>query len=167
MLKIAAALAAVPLGLVTVTASTGIVLVDVQERGPSGHHIVVPLPLAALQAAAFFIPPQPAHFASRHADVARNVLLALRGSSDGELLRVEEPGQQVVISKGGDMLHVQVHEPGQDVMVNVPLSLAMAALPGEGKPVSVAALAGALSSARFTDLVEVRSDEERVKVSVY
>jgi hypothetical protein len=167
MLKIAAALAAVPLGLVTLTASTGVVLIDVQERGPSGHHIVVPLPLAALQAAALFIPAQHAHFESRHADVARSVLLALRGSIDGELVRVEEPGQQVVISKDGDILHVQVHEPGQDVTVNVPLSLAMAALPDGGKPVSVAALAGALSSARFTDLVDVRNGEERVRVSVY
>ena len=57
LLKIAAVLAAIPLALMGLFGATGILWVDVQEGGASGHHIVVPVPLLAVQAAAAFVPP--------------------------------------------------------------------------------------------------------------
>lgn len=170
MLKIAAVAASVPLGLLAAVAGTGVVVVDVQELGPGGHHIVVPLPLAAVQTAAALVPAERARVdlgdAARHVAVARDVIQALAAAPDGELVRVEEPDQQVVISKRLGSLHVKVRGDDEDVDVNVPLGLALAALPADGR-FSPLALAGALSGARFTDLVEVRGRDERVRVAIY
>jgi hypothetical protein len=171
MMRIAAALASVPLALTAAVAGTGIVVVDVEELGPGGHRIVVPVPLLAIRTAAALIPSQDAHLelgeASRHLGVARGVLQALAEAPDGELVRVEEPEEQVVIVKEGGLLRVHVHGRGEDVTVSVPLALALKALPEDGGTISPSALAGALGSARFTDLVDVRTADEHVRVTVY
>ena len=53
--------------------------------------------------------------------VAREVLEALAKSPDGELVRVEERDEQVVITKQGRTLQIRVHSAKEDVSVNVPL----------------------------------------------
>jgi len=171
MLKLAAALAAVPLGLMAAVAGTGIVVVDVQELGPGGHHIVVPIPLAAVETAAAFVPAQKVRVdwgeAAPHLGAARAALLALSEAPDGELVRVEEPDEQVVVSKQGGLLRVRVHGRDEDVTVNVPLAMVLEVLPADGRSLSPAAIAGSLWRARFTDLVDVRNGRERVTVTVY
>jgi len=147
------------------------VVVDVRELGPDGHRIVLPVPLALVRTAAAFVPPQRAggswSEAAPHLEMARGVLRALAEAPDGELVRVEEPGEQVVVAKEGSLLRVRVHGNDEDVDVSVPLALALEALPGEDGSFSPAALAGALGSARFTRLVDVRTASEHVKVTVY
>jgi len=171
MMKVAAVVASVPLALGAAVAGTGIVVVDVQELGPDGHHIVIPVPLALVRTAAAFVPPQKAgevwSEALPHLEAARDVLQALAEAPDGELVRVEEADEQVVISKEGSLLRVRVHGKDEDVTVCVPLSLALEALPAADGSISPAALAGALASVRFTDLVDVRTASERVRVTVY
>src|SRR6266702_1585904 len=142
MVKLIAVLS-VPVALLAAVASLGVVVVDVREGGPEGHHIVVHLPLA------------------------REVLQALAAGPDGELVRVEEPGEQVVVTKVGNTLRVRVHDRNDDVTVNVPLPLAMAALPDAQGRIPMASLAGALGGVRFTDLVDVRSGRDHVKVYVF
>ena len=89
-------------------AATGVVVVDVKEaRG--GHHIVVPVPLALAQVAAAFVPLDKTRVhlpreAEQYMPVARQVLEALASAEDGELVRVEEPGQKVSIRKEGGLL---------------------------------------------------------------
>jgi hypothetical protein len=170
MLKIAVALAAVPLALTLAVAGTGVVVVDVEQFGPDGHHIVVPLPLMAVQTAAALAPARSFRMDLGHAtgqvELVRGVIRALAEAPDGELVRVEDAHEQVAISKLGGQLRVQVHTDDEDVSVNLPLGLALEALPEDGR-VSPAALAAALSGARFTDLVDVRSSREHVKVAVY
>ena len=51
--------------------------------------------------------------------------------------------------------------------VNVPLSLALQALPGEDGRIRTAALAGALAGLRFTDLVDVQDGNDHVRVWVW
>ena len=51
--------------------------------------------------------------------------------------------------------------------MNVPLRLALEALPGADGRIRTAALAGALSSVRFTDLVDVRDGNDHVRVWVW
>jgi hypothetical protein len=51
--------------------------------------------------------------------------------------------------------------------VNVPLHLALQALPDERGHVRTAALAGALSSVRFTDLVDVQDGKDHVHIYVW
>jgi len=170
MVKLLAVLS-VPATLVAAVASLGVAVVDVREGGPDGHHIVVPVPLALVQTAMAFVPEEKVRVkvdhAAKHLPLAREVLEALAAGPDGELVRVEEPGEQVVITKVGDTLRVHVHDGNDDVTVNVPIPLAMAALPDAEGRIPMASLAGALGGVRFTDLVDVRSGNDHVKVYVF
>jgi hypothetical protein len=165
------AVLSVPAALVAGVASLGIVVVDVREGGPAGTHIVVPVPLVLAQAGLAFVPEEKVRVkldrAEKFLPLAREVLDALAQGPDGELVRVEEPGEQVVITKQGDTLHVRVQDKDDDVTVNVPLRLARAAVPDAHGRIRMADVAGALGSTRFTDLVDVRSGGDQVTVSVW
>jgi len=168
MLKIVlAGVLAVPVAV----AATGVVVVDVQEpRG--GRHLVIPVPLALAQAAAAFVPPQKTRVhlgsrAARYLPVAQEALDALAGAADAELVRVEEPGQEVSIRKEGDLLLIRVRERGQKVDVRVPISLARSVL-GSGDRITGSQAVWALQRARLTRIVDVQGpDGERVQVTVY
>src|SRR5512134_1208780 len=96
----------VPIAMLATVASLGIVVVDVREGGPDGSRIVVPVPLVFAQAA-LAIAPMAApddklrlpHEAAEHMGLAREVVEALAAAPDGELVRVEERGEQVVVTK--------------------------------------------------------------------
>ena len=173
MVKLAILLG-VPIAMLATVASLGVVVVDVREGGPDGNHIVVPVPLVFAQAA-LAIAPMAApvdklrlpHEAAEHMGLAREVLEALAAAPDGEFVRVEERDQQVVITKEGRTLKVHVTGKRENVTVNVPLHLALQALPGPDGRIRTAALAGALSSVRFTDLVDVRDGNDHVRVWVW
>ena len=175
MAKLAIVLA-IPLALLATVASLGVMVVDVRESGPDGHHIVVPVPQVLAQTA-LAVAPTIAHEkdlrihdaeALRHLPLARQVLQALAEAPDGELVRVEEREEQVVITKQGRSLHVQVHGGhGEDVDVNVPLQLALQALPDAEGNIRTTALAAALGGVRFTDLVKVHDGNEQVHVYVW
>jgi len=170
MMKIAA-IAAVPAALVAGVASLGVMVVDVREGGPGGHHIVVPVPLVLAQTALTFVPANktrvPMDEAMKHLPVAREVLEALLSGPDGEFVRVEEEQQTVVISKKNGRLRVRVTGRDEDVNVNLPLAMVRAAFPDNRGQISPADIAGSLWSARFTDLVEVDDGNDHVKVSVW
>jgi hypothetical protein len=173
MLKLAVVLG-VPVAMLATVASLGVMVVDVREGGPDGHRIVVPVPLVFAQAALALAPlaaPDdklriPAE-AREHVGLAREVIEALAAAPDGELVRVEERGELVVVAKEGRTLKVRVSGERENVSVNVPLHLALQALPGEDGRIRTAALAGALAGVRFTDLVEVRDGKDHVRVWVW
>jgi hypothetical protein len=173
MLKLAVILG-VPIALMATVASLGVVVVDVREGGPDGHRIVVPVPLVLAQAAVALAPvaaPDKAmripEDAAEHMGLAREVVEALAEAPDGEFVRVEERDETVVISKEGRTLKVRVTGKRESVSVNVPLHLALSALPGEDGRIRTAALAGALSGVRFTDLVDVKDGKDHVRVWVW
>ena len=164
----------VPIALLATVASLGIVVVDVREGGPDPHRIVVPVPLVFAQAALAIAPavaPQDKlripEEALEHVGLAREVLEALAAAPDCELVRVEERDEQVVITKEGRSLHVRVTGKKENVSVNVPLHLAMQALPDKDGRIHTAALAGALGGLRFTDLVDVQDGNDHVRVYVW
>jgi hypothetical protein len=164
----------VPIAMLATVASLGVVVVDVREGGPDGNRIVVPVPLvfaqAALAVAPMAVPDHKLrlpHEAVEHVGLAREAIEALAAAPDGELVRVEERDQQVVITKEGRTLKVRVTGKHENVSVNVPLHLALQALPGEDGRIRTAALAGALSSVRFTDLVDVHDGNDHVRVWVW
>jgi len=174
LIKVAAILAAIPLALMALFGATGILWVDVREGGSDGHHIVVPVPLLAAQAAAAFVP---AHVnrelelppeALQALPAAEKALEALAEAPDGELVRVEDRGETVVIRKAGDILEVRVNGRRENVNVNVPISMALEVLHGlrEGR-VRPSEVVGALRGARFTDLVEVQDGDDQVRVSIW
>ncbi len=164
----------VPIALLATIASLGVVVVDVREGGPDGTRIVVPVPLVFAQAALAVAPAvAPADKmripdeALEHIGLAREVLEALAAAPDGELVRVEERDELVVITKEGRSLRVRVSGERESVSVNVPLHLALEALPDEHGRIRTAALAGALAGVRFTDLVEVEDGNDHVRVWVW
>lgn len=173
MLKLAVVLGA-PIAMLATVASLGVVVVDVREGGPDGHRIVVPVPLVLAQAALAVAPiAAPDHAmrlpaeAREHMGLAREVVEALAAAPDGEFVRVEERDETVVIRKEGQALRVDVTGKREKVSVNVPLHLALQALPGEDGRIRTAALAGALAGLRFTDLVDVQDGKDRVRVWVW
>jgi len=173
MLKLAVVLGA-PIAMLATVASLGVVVVDVREGGPGGHRIVVPVPLVLAQAALAVAPiAAPDHAmrvpaeAREHMGLAREVVEALAAAPDGEFVRVEERDETVVIRKEGQALRVDVTGKREKVSVNVPLQLALQALPGEDGRIRTAALAGALAGLRFTDLVDVQDGKDRVRVWVW
>ncbi len=173
MMKIAAAVMAVPVAAVATIGATGVVVVDVREAGPKGHHIVVPMPLLAARVAAAFVPADKARLnldpeAARHLPLAREAVQALADAPDCELVRVEQQDEQVVIRKEGQKLSVHVRSEREEVRVNVPLDMLLEVLPGPDGRISPSAAVAALGSARFTDLVEVKSaDGDQVKITVW
>ncbi len=173
MLKLAVILGA-PIAMLATVASLGVVVVDVREGGPDGHRIVVPVPLVFAQAAVALAPmaaPDKAmrvpHEAAEHMGLAREVVEALAAAPDGEFVRVEERDEQVVVTKEGRTLKVRVTGKNESVSVNVPLHLALAALPGSDGRIRTTALAAALSGVRFTDLVDVKDGKDHVRVWVW
>ena len=166
----------VPIALLATIASLGVVVVDVREGGPNGNRIVVPVPLVLAQAALAIAPvvapadklriPRQRGPRSTWASPARSSRPS-PPRPDGELVRVEERDELVVITKEGRSLHVQVSSPKEKVSVNVPLHLALQALPDEHGRIHTAALAGALGAVRFTDLVDVRDGDDHVRVYVW
>jgi len=165
----------VPIAMLATIASLGVVVVDVREGGPGGHRVVVPVPLVFAQAALAVAPavaPRdklriPDAEALEHIGLAREVLEAIAAAPDGELVRVEEANEQVVITKEGRSLRVQVHSDHENVNVTVPFHLAMQALPDRDGRINTTAIAGALSAVRFTDLVDVQDGKDHVRVYVW
>jgi hypothetical protein len=173
MLKLAIVLG-VPIALVATVASLGVVVVDVREGGPDGSRIVVPVPLVLAQAAVALAPMAAPDHAMRvpeeaveHMGLAREVVEALAAAPDGEFVRVEERDETVVITKEGQTLKVRVTGKRESVSVNVPLHLALSALPGRDGRIRTAALAGALAGVRFTDIVDVKDGNDHVRVWVW
>ena len=172
MVKLAAVLA-VPIALLATVASLGVVVVDVQEGGPDGHRIMIPVPLVFAQAALAAAPivaeeelrlPDEA---LEHIGIAREILEALAAAPDGVLVHVQEPDEEVIIRKEGDKLVIRVHGKKEEVSVNVPLSLARSALPDSRGRISTMAMAGSLGGVRFTDLVEVHDGNDHVRIWVW
>jgi len=176
MVKLAIILG-VPVAMLATIASLGVVVVDVREGGPDGHRIVVPVPLVFAQAALALAPIAVPDHAMRmrvpdealeHMGLAREVLEALAEAPDGEYVRVEGRDELVVVAKEGRYFKVNVKNgTRENVSVNVPINLALQALPGSDGRIRTAALAGALSGVRFTDLVDVQDGNDHVRVWVW
>lgn len=172
LLKIGMVLAAVPLSLLALVAGTGVVVVDVREKGPDGHHIILPVPLVLAQVAASFVPEGKERLdlgeARRYLPVAEEMLKALAECPDGELVRVEERDQRVLVTKVGATLHVTVHEKDQDVDVTVPLAMAGTILHEAGHgSLRPRDLVAALRGARLTTVADVRDGDQHVRVTVW
>lgn len=172
LIKIGAALVALPAALLAVVAATGVMIVDVCEGGPKGRRIIVPVPLLAAQLAASFIPTDKGRVHMRHAEEylpkAAGLMDALVEAPDGEYVRVEERDQQVVVKKLAGELDVRVSGRRENVHVRVPVALARDLVQrcrdGQLSPRDVI---GALRQARFTDLVDVKDGDDHVRVWIF
>jgi hypothetical protein len=173
LLKIGAALAAVPLAMVGVVAGTGVVVVDVREA--DGPHIVIPVPLVLADVAARLAPADSTRHAMRQLErarrylpVAEEIVAAVAEAPDAELVSVDDGDEHVRIGKVGSELRIRVDGPRENVSVNVPIEALQETLRkarhGRLYPED---FVGLLREARMTDLVEVHDGEDHVKISVW
>lgn len=173
LLKIGAALAAVPLAMVGVVAGTGVVVVDVREA--DGPHIVIPVPLMVADVAARLAPADSTRHALRQLErvrqylpVAEEIVVAVAEAPDAELVSVDDGDEHVRISKVGQEIRIRVDGHDENVSVNVPIELVRDALRkadhGRLYPEDFVAM---LRHARMTDLVDVRDGDDHVKISVW
>jgi hypothetical protein len=172
MLKmIAAVTLGAPIALAATVAGTGVMVVDVNPS--DGPHIVVPVPLLAAQVASGFLPEE----ARRELDLTEHLdgvdpaafqelIAALREAPDGELVRVEDGDELVIVAKRGDTLEVMVDGISEQVDVTVPLNV-VARVVGDDGRIRIGEVIRELRHTRFTNLVDVRDGEDRVKVWVF
>lgn len=172
MVKVAAMLA-VPFLLVGALASSSCLVVDVKEGGPDAVHIVVPIPLALAQVALGFVPAEhtrvPCPDGAEYIPLAERMVEELEAVSDSELVRVEEEGELVVISKVEQVLRVEVYQHGGDeVQVAIPIGALRDILTGfDGESFEASQIVSALRGISRTDLVYVRDGDEEVKIWVW
>lgn len=169
----AVVLISIPLLILGLVASTGLVVVDVKPS--DGPRIVIPVPLILAHAALGFAPdeatkidvPELAHYS----EVARKLVAELRDADDGVLVEVDDRNDHVLIEKIGDEIAIEVTSDDENVSVRVPLAAASEVLSSyDGSRLRVAGVLDALSSSSSlsgTDLVHVRSNDEEVKIWVW
>jgi hypothetical protein len=173
MLKAAAIAIALPVAVVaTIASTTSYMVVDVQEGGPEGMHIVVPVPLFLAQAAVSLAPADQTQIdipeLREYAPIAHEILAALADAPDGELVRVEDRDERVLISKVGNELQVRVDNPSEQVSLNVPLDLVIEVLrDAEDGELYAGDVIAALRGVSSSDLVEVHDGDEHVKVWIW
>lgn len=153
-------------------ASMDYVVVDVRPDRDAPR-IIVPVPLLAAEAALSFVPDRDLRVdidedAKRFLPVARELAGELRAMPDAELVTVEDGRDTVRVAKRGDRLEVRVRSGGREqVDVNLPIDCIAEVLESIGSGHFDARRAvSALHQAEGT-IVEVRSGDEHVRVSVW
>jgi len=174
LLKTAAVvLLSIPLLLLGLVASSGLVVVDVKTS--DGPRIVVPVPLFLARAALGFAPQEAREVEipelGEYPEIASRLVAELRDCADGILVEVDDGDDHVLIEKVGDEIAIEVSSDDEEVSVRIPLAAASEILDSyDGSRLRVAGILDALSSSSSlsgTDLVHVRSENEEVKIWVW
>jgi len=168
----AAVLLSIPLLLLGLVASTGLVVVDVKTS--DGPRIVVPVPLFLARAALGFAPEEATKVEipelSEYSEIASRLVAELSDCPDGILVEVDDGSDHVLIEKIGDEIAIEVSSDDEEVSVRIPLAAVAKVLESyDGDRLQVAGVLDALSSSSLsgTDLVHVKSENEEVKIWVW
>jgi len=174
LLKTAAVvLLSIPLLLLGLVASSGLVVVDVKTS--DGPRIVVPVPLFLAHAALGFAPDEAREVEvpelGEYSEIASRLVAELRDCDDAVLVEVDEGNDHVLIEKIGDEIAIEVTSDDEEVSVRIPLAAASEILAShDGGRLRVAGVLDALTSSSSlsgTDLVHIKSDDEEVKIWVW
>ena len=107
--------------------SEGAVMVYVHEKKPEGHRIWVPVPALLVDLGVRFVPEERLQDALRDLRPWLPAIEAasheLRRCPDGLLVELKDRTDHVMVSKGGEMLRVDVDSETDTVHVSVPISL--------------------------------------------
>ena len=153
--------------------ATGVVVVDVKEGGPDGHHFVIPVPLVVAQVALSFAPEEAKYVEcpefAPYRDLALRILEELESIPDAVLVEVKDGGEHVLIRKEGNNLRVNVVD-GADTVVDckVPLKMAKKIIRDyDGTGFHTMAAIKGLGRASMGTLVHVQDGEDVVKVRMF
>ena len=103
------------------------VIVDFRESGPDGGRVLVPVPLALIEAALYLTPQSATRF--EHSEFAEyqglvaTALDELQKVDEATLVSVESAAETVRIAKKGPDLVASVASPGETVRVRIPLAV--------------------------------------------
>ena len=147
------------------------VVVDVRQVEPEAFHITVPLPLPLARAALLFVDedevrvelPELARFLAGAEEMVR----LLAEAPDAELLHVTSRNEEVLISKVGDDLEIDVETMDEEVHVRVPLSRFEELLSYyDGEAFDLSDLLDAVEAISPGELVHVRNQDHEVTVVI-
>jgi hypothetical protein len=131
LLTIVLVIAAVYLGavgaVVLAVQRAGMLVVEVEEKGPGGDSVRIRVPAVFAQVALRFVPEKvftdQAQDVGRWLPVIQAACAELGRSPDGVLLEVHSPDEDVSVVKKGRRLQVDVRSPQERVHVVMPLSM--------------------------------------------
>lgn len=117
-------------------AATGFVQVSVDERGPDGANLFIPVPAIFFDVALFAIPRivPPAEMAEARTEIGpflpalQQMAEELENLPNATLVEVSSPTEHVKISKQFGSFYIEVHDQDADVSVKVPARLISGAL---------------------------------------
>jgi len=103
---------------------TGVLMVDMRDKRHNDH-IFVPVPMLLVRGVAHYLPGDRHIRAPLELEENRDLVLAasraLQDCPDGEFVRVESPGKNVLIRKDGDELIIDADSPSKEVHIRIPL----------------------------------------------
>jgi hypothetical protein len=103
---------------------TGAAWVSVHEKGPSGTHVAIPVPVGLVRTAVAFTPrhelPQMDPEVQEFLPVLRDIARELERAPDGVLVEVDGPDERVLIEKRGGRFVIDVDSAGEHVTVTLP-----------------------------------------------
>ena len=144
------------------------VVVDVRQAEPEAFHITVPLPLPLARAALLFVDEDEARVElPRFLAGAEEMVRLLAEAPDAELLHVTSRNEEVLISKVGDDLEIDVETMDEEVHVRVPLSRFEELLSYyDGEAFDLSDLLDAVEAISPGELVHVRNQDHEVTVVI-
>ena len=104
---------------------TGIIIVDVQEKGPSGYHLYIPVPVALLHAGLLIVPKEELREVRQEIGQRKALIMGvceqIYQCPDGSYLEYRSQHEQVTVKKEDGDLVVFVDSGQEKVRVEVPV----------------------------------------------
>jgi len=104
---------------------TGIIMVEVQEKGPSGYHLYVPVPVALLHAGLLIVPKEEMRQVRQEVGERKALIMGVCEEIDqcpnGSYLEYRSQDEQVTVKKEDGDLIVLVDSGQEKVRVEVPV----------------------------------------------
>jgi hypothetical protein len=157
--------------LTVLLGASGVVVVDVREGGPDGHHFVIPVPLLLARAALTFAPDEakyiPCEEFAPYQELTIEVLRELERAPDGVLVEVVERGESVLVRKVGGNIEVDVMDGGEEVHCTFPIEGAVQIVEAyDGHGFSTKAAIWSIRKAKHGTLVHVKDAADEVTIRV-
>jgi hypothetical protein len=172
MKPLLAALAAIPLALGLLICVTGLAIVDVHEGGRDGKRLIIPVPLALVNAGLFFVDREQQRVDcpefAQYREAAGRLARELRHAPDARFVEVEGSKEHVTVDKAGDLLVVEVHDGDEDVLVRIPMAALDELIESyDGKSFQAADVLAAIRRAPAGEVVRVHDGDDHVRVWIW
>lgn len=171
LLKVGLLLGTPVLLMAVLIGASGVVVVDVHEGGPDGHHFVIPVPMFLAHAALSFAPEEAKYIQCEdfapYQDLSVQVLEEIQKAPDGVLVEVHDGGERVLIQKVGKNLQIDVEDAGEEVHCTVPIQGAIRMIEAyDGHGFSTRAALGSIRYSRRGTVVHVKDARDEVRIRV-